>query len=327
MRFVHPEVCGLLVILLPLLLLLMRAQHRRRRQFVRWLGAPAVLRQTPGRFPSLHQPWLGTLLVLVPFLCTILALADPRVPFGPLQLRTGALDIVLVVDVSKSMAAEDYHPQSRLDRAREMMRQLLPTLAGNRAGLVTFAGISFRQAELTQDRTALDFILQHWVDIDTTGVGGSNLVHALETGLALFPNETQRQQVLLLFSDGGDADEQFQDVLAQAVQRGIRIHSFGLGSLQASRIPQYDAQHSFKGFMQADGRVVTTQLNEAPLQRIAAATHGTYQRVTPGTSGTHLLTQAALVGNSLTQRERMFFQPFLLLGLLACAAQVLIARL
>jgi Ca-activated chloride channel family protein len=267
------------------------------------------------------------LLVLVPFLCLILALADPRVPFGPRQLRTGALDMVLVVDVSKSMAAEDYHPQSRLDRARQMMRQLLPALAGNRAGLVTFAGTSFRQAELTQDRTALDFILQHWVDIDTAGVGGSNLVHALETGLALFPNETQRQQVLLLFSDGGDENEPFQDVLAQAIQRGISIHTFGLGSLQPSRIPQYDAQHRFKGFIQVDGRMVTTQLNEAPLQHIAAATHGTYQRVTPGTSASHLLTQTTLAGNALTQKERMFFQPFLLVGLLACAAQALIARL
>jgi Ca-activated chloride channel family protein len=326
MRFVHPEVCGFFL-LLPLLLLLVRVQLRRRRQFVRSLGDPTLLQQTPGRFPYLHRPWCYMLLVLVPFLCTIVALADPRVPFGARRLRAGALDVVMVIDVSKSMAAEDYHQLSRLAKAREIMRQLLPAFAGNRTGLVTFAGTSFRQAELTEDLSALDFILQYWVDIDTAGVGGSNLVQALETGLALFPRNVQRKQIMLLFSDGGDDNEPFQDVLTQAVQRGISIHTFGLGGLQPSRIPQYDAHHRLKGFIQINGRVVTTQLNEAPLQHIAAATQGTYQRVTPVSSGSHLLTQPTVVGNTLAQEEHMLFQPFLLVGLLACGVQALLARL
>jgi Ca-activated chloride channel family protein len=326
MRFVHPEVCWLLV-LLPLLLLLVHLQNRRRAQFVQSLGDPLLLRQTPGRLPRLQQPWLRLFLVLMPFLCTILALADPRAPYGALYLRAGALDAVMVVDVSKSMAAEDYHQQTRLDKAREIMRSLLPALSGNRVGLVTFAGTSFRQAELTADMTALDFILRRWVDIDSAGIGGSSLAPALATGLALFSNDTNRQQVMFVFSDGGEGDENFQDVLAQAEQRGIKIVTLGLGSLTPARVPQYDAQRKFKGYIQVDGQFATTQLLEPPLQHIAAATHGTYQRVMPGTSWSHLVTQPAVVGNTLTQNEHKLFQPFLLLGLLACAAQAFIARL
>lgn len=326
MRFAHPEVCWLLV-LLPLLLLLVRWQYRRQAQFVRSLGDPMLLRQTPGRFPRLHRPWLRMLLVPVPFLCMILALADPRAPYGALRLRAGALDAVMVIDVSKSMAAEDYHRQTRLDKAREIIRSLLPAFPGNRVGLVTFAGTSFRQAELTDDMTALDFILQHWVEIDSVGAGGSYLAPALETALALFSNDANRQRVTFLFSDGGDGDENVQDVLIQAVQRGIRIVTFGLGSLTPSRVPQYDAQRKFTGYIQVNGQIATTQLLEAPLQHIAAVTHGTYQRVTPGTSWAHLATQPAVVGNTVTQEERKLFQPLLLVGLLACAAQACIARL
>ena len=326
MRFMHVEVCWLLA-LLPLLVLLIRTQAHRRLRFVQQLGDPTVLQHHPGRYPLLHRPWVCLVLVLITYLCLILALADPRLPYGKPRLRAGALDAVMVVDVSKSMAAEDYQPQTRLAKAQEIMRELLQDFAGNRVGLVTFAGSSFRQAELTQDMTALDFIVKHWVGIDTAGLGGSNLVQALETGLALFDNTTQREKVMLLFSDGGEGDEPFAEVLARAAERRIKVITFGLGSLQPSRIPQYDSQHQFKGFLQVDGHFATTQLLEAPLQQIATATAGVYHRVTPGTSWSRLLTQRTVVGDTLTRNQCALFQPLLLIGLLACGAQTLLARL
>ena len=91
------------------------------------------------------------------------ALADPRLPYGAPRLRAGSLDVVMIIDVSKSMGAEDYHPDSRLNKVREIILEMLPQLRGNRVGFVTFAGNSFRQAELSEDFTALEFILKHWV--------------------------------------------------------------------------------------------------------------------------------------------------------------------
>jgi Ca-activated chloride channel homolog len=257
----------------------------------------------------------------------MMALADPRVPHGTPRLRSGSLDVAMVLDVSKSMAAEDYSNQSRLDKAREISRALLPTLRGNRVGLVTFAGNSFRQAELSEDLVALNFILKRWIDIDATGVGGSNLGQALETGLALFPDDPQRQKFLLLFSDGGDDDDNLQAVLTQATQRSIKIIAFGLGSIQPSPIPLYDAAHKFRGFLQRDNQIVTTRLNEAPLQQIATATHGKYLRVSHANAWQGLIQQQTVVGKALTRDERKVFQPFLLAALLAFGVQTLIARL
>jgi Ca-activated chloride channel family protein len=266
-------------------------------------------------------------LLVLPFLSISLALTDPRLPYGAPQLRAGALDVVMVLDVSKSMAAEDYGLHSRLEQAQRIARGLLPTLQGNRIGLVTFAGVSFRQAELTNDITALDFILAHWVKLDNISVGGSDIAGALEMGLTIFPEQSDRQQVMLLFSDGGDTDEALHAILRHAVQRGVRIVTLGLGHSEPSRLPLYGPDRKFQGYMHINNRVVTTQLNEAVLQQIAAETGGTYLRLRHGNEWHNLFAHRAVSGTALEQQDIRLFQPLLGLGLLAFGLHVLRVRL
>jgi Ca-activated chloride channel family protein len=327
MRFAEPGMFWLLL-LTPLLFVLLRFGMHRKIGFLRCLGDLALLQHTPSRFPALHRPWLRLLLLLVPFLCIVLALADPHFSHGAPKLRTGVLDVVVLIDVSKSMLAEDYSRHSRLDKAREMIRSLLADLRGNRVGLVTFAGSSFRQAELTEDFLALDFIIQHWVKVDAAGIGGSDMVRALETGLTMFPKHSMRKKFMVLFSDGGNDVGAIQTVLIKAAQRGIRIVTLGLGTLQPSRIPQYDAHQRFSGYVQMDGQTVMTRLNETPLEQIAAATNGTYMRVATNAAWTNPLMQRAVVGEkNLVRNQKRVFQPFLLVGLLVYAVQALGSRL
>jgi Ca-activated chloride channel family protein len=238
------------------------------------------------------------------------------------------LDVVMLIDVSKSMAAEDYHPDSRLHKARSIILEMLPQLRGNRVGIVTFAGNSFRQAELSEDFAALEFILKHWVDIDSAGVGGSDLGRALETSLAVLPEDTDRKRLILLFSDGGDDTANVDEVLPKIAQRRARVIAFGMGGLEASRIPRYDAAQKFLGYIEANGQTVTTRLNEASLQHIARATQGMYQRVEHPASWHHVWRNTTIVGQALMQRdERRVFQPFLIVSLLAFGLQTVIARL
>ena len=326
MRFASQHALWLLLIM-PLLLGLCRLQTCRKVRFLHRLGDLTVLRQAPARCPALARPWIHLVLLLLLFLGTIIALADPRLPYGAPHLRAGRLDIVMSIDVSKSMAAEDYLPLSRLDKTREIILQMLPQLRGNRVGLVTFAGSSFRQAELTEDFTALEFILKHWVHIDSAGVGGSNLGRALETGLALLPEASNRQPLLLFFSDGGDEAENLEPVLTKVVQRGARIVAFGVGSLQPARIPRYDAAKKFLGFVQVNGQTVTTRLNEAPLQQMARVTHGLYRRLDQAASWQGVWRDPTVVGGALTRDERRVFQPFLVVSLLAFGMQMVISRL
>jgi Ca-activated chloride channel family protein len=326
MHFAYQPALWLLLIT-PLLLWLVMQQRRRTRRVVQRLGDLALLRQTPSRCPALQRWWIHLLLVLLLFLGIIVALADPRLPYGTPRLRAGALDVVMIIDVSKSMGAEDYQPLSRLDKAREIILQMLPQLQGNRVGLVTFAGNSFRQAELTEDFTALEYILKHWVQLDSTGIGGSALGRALETGLALLPDTAERDRLLLFFSDGGDEGEHLAPVLAKIAQRGARIVAFGMGGLHPVRIPQYDPARKFMGFVQVNGQTVTTQLNEDPLQQMARTTDGLYRRATHPEAWQGIWRDKSLIGQSLTRDERRIFQPFLIVSLLAFGVQAVIARL
>jgi Ca-activated chloride channel homolog len=326
MRFAYPTALWLLL-LLPGLFLLIRHGKRQQVAFLDRFGDLAVLQQNPSRFVGRHHELAFSALCLLPFVCIILALGDPRLPWGALRLRPGALDVVLVLDVSKSMAAEDYGQRSRLTQARDIARGLLPALHGNRVGLVTFAGISFRQADLTEDVNALDFILQHWVQVDVIRAGGSNIAQAIDTGLTLFSDSAAREKLMLLFSDGGDTTDLLPIVLSKAAQQRVRIVTLGLGSLEPSRIPVYDALGVFQGYLQAEGRVLTTQLNEPPLQQTAAMTGGTYVRLARGDEWPPLLTQPTVVGQSLQHDEIKLFQLFLATGLVAFGLHLLLTRL
>ena len=326
MHFAQPTALWLLL-LLPGVVLLLYYGSRCRTAFLRHFGDLHLLWQTPSRFPRLHREWVIALLLLLAFTCTMLALSDPRYPTGPSHLRAGMLDVVMVMDVSKSMAAEDYGSNSRLDQARQMARHMLTRLRGNRVGLVTYAGISFRQADLTDDLDALDFILDHWVSIDSVSVGGSNLPTALQTGFELFETDVEREKLLLLFSDGGTEPETLSDTLAQASQKGIRMVVFGLGNTQPSRIPQYDKRKQFVSYLKADGKVLTTRLNEGVLQRVAEGANGTYLRIQHGREWRGILSRPKVAGALFEQEEQKLFQPFLLAGLLAFAAQTLVIRL
>ena len=326
MHFAQPIALWLLL-LLPAVGLLLYYGWRCRMALLRNFGDLQLLWQAPSRFPRLHRQWVIGLLLMLAFTCTMLALSDPRYPTGPSYLRAGLLDVVMVMDVSKSMAAEDYGANSRLDQARQMARHMLTHLQGNRVGLVTYAGISFRQADLTDDLDALDFILEHWVSIDSVSVGGSNLPAALETGLALFETDVEREKLLLVFSDGGSEPEAFSDALADASHQDIRVAVFGLGNTQPSRIPQYDKRQQFVRYLKLDGKVVTTRLNEKVLRRVAKGANGTYLRIQHGQEWRGILSRPSVAGALFEQEERKLFQPFLLAGLLAFAAQTLVLRL
>jgi Ca-activated chloride channel family protein len=326
MRFGYPAAFWLLL-LLPALILLYHLGKRQHAAFLRRFGERALLQRTPGRFSWLHQKWVALSLLLLPCLSISLALTDPRLPYGPPQVRAGALDVVMLLDISKSMAAEDYGRRSRLQQAREIARGLLPTLQGNRIGLVTFAGTSFRQAELTDDITALDFILTYWVDVSTLSIGGSDIAGALRTGLSLFPDRSDRERVILLLSDGGDHTDALPAVLNQAVRQGIKIVTLGLGHLEPSRIPLYDAHHKFQDYMRVSQRILTTQLNEAPLQQIATTTGGMYRRIVRGDEWHGLFTEPEVAGKVLVWEDIKLFQPLLGFGLLTFGLHHLRSRL
>jgi Mg-chelatase subunit ChlD len=166
-----------------------------------------------------------------------------------------------VIDVSKSIAAEDYGALSRLDKSKEALMRLLHHLPSEtQVGLVTLAGASFHQADLTEDVVALRFILEHWVKVESVPVGGSGLSHALESALDVFEGN-ERRKLLLFLSDGGDWEDGLVAAAHKAQQQGVTIISVSLGGILPTRITRYDRDGVFEGYERQEDEILATALN------------------------------------------------------------------
>ncbi len=213
------------------------------------------------------------MLLAVTFL--VLALARPQFGTRVETVTTEGQDVIVVLDVSRSMLAEDVTP-NRLERARLEIMRILQRLDGDRIGLVAFAGNAFVQSPLTVDYGAAALFLNA-MDTDLIPVQGTNLGEALTVALDAFEEGTGDHRVLIVVTDGEDHEGEIEGALERARDEGVQIHAVGIGSLEGVPIPEFDASGERTGFVRdASGAVVTTQLDESTLERVAQATGGRY---------------------------------------------------
>ena len=269
----------------------------------------------------------AALLAAVALLVT--ALARPQFGSRVETVRREGQDIVVALDLSASMTAEDIAP-SRLDRARFAIADLIGRLEGDRVGLVAFAGEAFVQSPLTSDYGAAALFLNA-MDPDMMSVQGTNLGQAVAVALDAFAETERRHRVLVLITDGEDHEGEVEEAVGRAVEAGVRIYTVGIGSTEGVPIPELDEAGRASGFRRdGDGTVVTTQLDEATLQAMAERTGGLYYRASP--AGAELEALAAEVtggeGQEFEAEQVTLFdeqyQIFLGLALALLAAEVLV---
>jgi len=199
-----------------------------------------------------------------------LALAGPMWGFHWEEVRREGVDLVVAFDTSKSMLATDVSP-NRLARAKLAVQDLLAELAGDRIGLVAFAGSAFVQCPLTLDRNAFRESLEA-VEVGLIPRGGTNLTAALESGLAAFEGHQGRHQALVLITDGEDHEGKLDEVIASAAQRGVKIFTVGIGTAEGELIPAEGG-----GFLKdRKGQVIKSRLGEETLKKLAIDTGGVY---------------------------------------------------
>ncbi len=253
---------------------------RRRRNAISQLVDPAMLpvlapNWNPARAKS--RLWLraGALALLV------LALARPQWGFHWEEVRRKGLDLMVVLDTSRSMMASDIKP-SRLQQAKWGIRDLLRNLHGDRVGLVPFAGSSLLQCPLTIDYAAFTMTL----DDIYSGIiprGGTAIEQALRTASAAFPASGTADRVILLITDGEDHEGDPLALLPELKEKNIRVYSIGIGTLEGEMVPAGDGQGAY--FKDRQGQIVKTTLKEDVLQKLALGTGGTYVRSAPGDTG------------------------------------------
>lgn len=224
-----------------------------------------------------RQKFKAVLLILA-VLFTILALVRPKWGFQWEEVKRRGVDIIIALDVSQSMLAEDVKP-NRLERAKREITDLLQILEGDRIGLVAFAGTSFVQCPLTLDYGAVSIFLDY-LDTDLIPIQGTALSQAIRTSIKAFSDRERKSKALILITDGEGHEGDMMAAAEDAKSEGIKIFAIGIGKKGGAPIPLPGKSGGFK--KNRNGELILTKLDETALQKIALTTGGSYVRSVTG---------------------------------------------
>ena len=286
LRFGNPEYLHFLWAIPPLIFLLLFGLRQKQKALLRFHSNvdPAHLRR--------HKIQAG--LLLLSTLCVILAVARPQWGAKPESVAE-RLDVMLALDISTSMLAEDEQSVQRLDRAKEVIFSLLAELQGDRVGLLYFAEASFVVCPLTSDTETLREFLTA-VNAETLAHSGTRIADAIETATerlvsdeknAAIASDVDGQKALILFTDGEDHAEEAIEAAKTAAPKGVHIYCVGIGSpVRSVPIPLRgdDGNGATPYKRDVNGQLVLTALDEKLLQEIAKAGNGNYYHATTGTT-------------------------------------------
>lgn len=272
------------------------------------------------------------ILKIVGFVFLIIAAFGPKFSNDIVEVKRKGVDIVILLDVSNSMLAEDITP-SRLEKAKFEIRKLVDQLRGDRIALVVFAGQAYLQTPLTLDYSAFNMFLD-LSDDRTIGVQGTALEDAIATGIRAFDQDDKKHRVIILISDGEDHEGKIDQVLKTAESENVTIYTAGIGTLSGTPIPIVGKDGSITGYRKtADGEVVTTKLATATLEEIAQSSGGRFVHLNASGNGLDDIYQEIL---GMDQKEfasheftnfKEQFQWFAWIGLLCFALEFVLSDL
>ena len=260
----------LLLLLVPLLFVAYALYLRGRRRRIARFGDPQlVARLMPEA--STGKGWLKVSLLAVAWLFFVIGLARPQLGARLKEHETQGVEVMIALDVSNSMLAEDYSP-NRLERSKLAIARLVDRLQGDRIGLVVFAGEAFVQLPITADYVSAKIFLKS-IDTGSIPIQGTDLSEALMASARSFSTQSTHSRAIVLITDGEDHEGQAVETARTIAEQGIRIYCIGVGSPQGKPIPKDGSL-----MKDASGDIVVSRLNEEILQEIAGAGNGKYVR-------------------------------------------------
>jgi Ca-activated chloride channel family protein len=220
------------------------------------------------------------LLLLLVLGLVVVSLARPRWGYVYDEVKRRGLDLLLAVDVSRSMLSNDVQP-NRLERVKLATQDLINDLQGDRVGLIAFAGRAFLQAPLTID---YDAVVDSINDLDTKTIpeGGTNISDAIGLAIRTFGKSATGNRAMIIFTDGEDLSGDAVGAAKAAAEAGVRIFTVGVGTPGGSLIPIQDGNGGTSFVKDAKGEVVKSKLDETRLREVAQATDGFYVHLENG---------------------------------------------
>ena len=265
--FANPEYFWLLLLvpLIPLVYGIVRALRRRR---IRAFGDEQLVRQLMPSWSG-SKGWIRIILFTLAFFCFVIGISRPQMGAKLKEHEAKGAEIMICLDVSNSMLAEDYSP-SRLDRAKLAISRVVDKLQGDRIGLIIFAGTSFVQLPITTDYVSAKMFLGS-IDTGSVPVQGTAIGDAILTAAKSFSAQSEKSRAIIVITDGENHEDDAVDAAKQAAELGIKVYTVGVGSLRGQPIPK-DGEL----MKDSEGNIVVTRLDEATLRKIADVGGGAY---------------------------------------------------
>ncbi len=273
MEFGSPYVLNALYVTPLVALLFFHGSRQREKELRRFAGTQLYDRLAPGR--SWRKNLLKSTLKTLGVVLLILALARPQLGTQLVKVEREGIDLVIALDVSFSMLAEDMKP-NRLERAKQEIVDFIGGLKGDRVGLVAFAGEAFVLCPLTVDYNAALMFAQA-ADVDIVSKQGTAVDKAIETSMALFRKSDGRDRVIVLVTDGESTEGDPVKFAREAAKNEIRVYTIGIGNPAGELIPLRGTGGNVEGYKKdASGETVLTRLDEETLRSIAQVSGGKY---------------------------------------------------
>ncbi len=261
------------LLIIPVLLLLFILRNYYRKKTYRLLGPEHIRQQLFAASSPGSLIWKNiTLLIGLVFL--IIAIANPQTGARMDKVKVKGAEVIIALDISNSMKAEDISP-SRLEKARQEIIQLLSKIRGDRVGLIIFAGKSFYPVPLTTDYAVIKMYLRG-IDTDIISTQGTDIGGALKMAMKSFSEDKKSDKAIILITDGENHEENAVDIARQAAEAGISVHTIGLGRKEGVPIPTVNRYGKKEFRKDRQGNVVVSRLNEQLLNEIAAAGKGSF---------------------------------------------------
>ena len=259
-----------LLLLIPLFIIIQTVVLKLRKRRLEKFGDGALVKELMPSY-SKAKVWLRLSLFLLAFFFFVLGISRPQMGAILKEHKTRGAEVMIVLDVSNSMLAEDYSP-NRLERAKLAISRVVDKLRDDRIGLVVFAGNSFVQLPITTDYVSAKMFLGS-ISTESIPIQGTAIGDAISTALRSFSAQSDRSRAIIVITDGENHEDDPVAAASQAAEMGVRVFTIGIGSPEGKMIP-------FEGdyLRDKEGNPVVTRLDEAVLQDVAAAGKGLYVR-------------------------------------------------
>jgi Ca-activated chloride channel family protein len=259
----------------------------------------------------------------------ILALAQPQMGTKMEKVQRKGIDIMIALDVSKSMLSQDVAP-SRLEKSKLLIQTLLKNLDGDRVGLVIFAGNAYLQMPLTVDYSSLLLYLRS-ITTNSVPTQGTIITDALEKSEAAFKETDKKHKAIIVITDGEDHEENAINMAEELASDGTKVFTVGVGTANGGTIPVYDQNGQITGEKKDEnGAVIISKMNANMLQALAKGGNGNYYVLDNTKQVAEFLSKDIAKMETKTINDKVFtdfveqFQYFLIFALLILMADFFI---